>query len=258
MEFFGQTRIITELNIIIKELLKGENLNLLFRAPSGYGKTVLGLKILSYFPNNFKVYVPQNGRISELDFTKRIHFIDEVHELLEPEYLYPFMDSKRFIFLFASNESGDLKEPLVNRCIPFIFSDYSKDEMLQMIHTLLLKNNLYLNSELEEVIVNNTQNNPRIAEQLCRRLVMVFKNYCIPKTREELENILMQVLQIHDGFTEYHDRYLNYLNRVRVSSLDNISSATRIDKATIKRDIEPYLLYKNLIRISSKGRGIIN
>jgi len=58
-------------------------------------------------------------------------------QLKEPEFLYYFLDSGKFTFFLLSNESGNLKEPLINRCIPFIFHPYSQKEINLMVKTRL-------------------------------------------------------------------------------------------------------------------------
>jgi Holliday junction resolvasome RuvABC ATP-dependent DNA helicase subunit len=254
--FVGQTKIMEELNIIYNRMKGGDDFNILFRAPSGYGKTDLGLRIIAGFPNEYLYYIPDDAGKINLVLSYRIHFIDEVHTLKQPELLYPHMDSKLFTFLLASNESGELKEPLVNRCIQFIFEEYTKEELSLYVNNIFNNFGIKLSSKQIEIITENGIGNPRIIKQICQRLINIFRIYGIPKDENELVNYIINILRIDNGLTEYHIRYLNYLKEVKRSSLVNISNCTHIDKATIVRDIEPVLLYKKLIKITPKGREI--
>jgi Holliday junction resolvasome RuvABC ATP-dependent DNA helicase subunit len=72
-----------------------------------------------------------------------------------------------------------------------------------------------------------------------------------------MRTLLRNVLQIEDGLNPLHRRYLEYLTKVRRASLDSIIFATRIDRKTILREVEPVLISRNLIMITSKGRILL-
>jgi Holliday junction resolvasome RuvABC ATP-dependent DNA helicase subunit len=50
--------------------------------------------------------------------------------------------------------------------------------------------------------------------------------------------------------------YLAFLERVRTASLTTLTSSLGINRETIQTEIEPQLLYKGRIKITSKGREI--
>jgi Holliday junction DNA helicase RuvB len=165
------------------------------------------------------------------------------------------MDSKRYVFLLASNESGELKEPLKNRCIQFIFSPYSNQDMNLIVSDILNKYNL--SEEVTNEIASRCRSTPRIAKVVCERLSYIFKSYLVPRNLAELDQILNGILNIRaNGINEMDQIYLNYLYDVKKSSLTNLIYSTGIDKNTILTEIEPHLLHLKLIRITSKGREI--
>jgi len=72
-----------------------------------------------------------------------------------------------------------------------------------------------------------------------------------------VREIIRDVMGIENGIGPLEKRYLDYMRVTTRSSLQNLCYALHVDKATIQREIEPILLVKNLIRISSKGRELI-
>ncbi len=260
--FYGQDAIKRELNFLIKDIKNEDNNhNILFRAPSGYGKTTAAfmmIKVINDGLKNFGYYTPDSdGNIPEICDFYRIHFIDEVHCLKHPEILYPLLDSGNYTFILASNESGDLKEPLKNRCIQFIFEPYTETDMFNIVNDIL--NRYHLSEELIMEIAIRCKNIPRIAKIICERLVYVFNNYLVPNNIEELNSILQNILHIEQkGLTKQDLIYLDYLKNIENSSLQNIIYGTGIDRNTILTEIEPFLLHLGLISISSRGRKINN
>jgi len=252
-----QKRVKRELDLILPQIKNGVNLNILLRAPSGYGKTVTGLMMLKYLDPNYENSTysipPDENTVFEILKDKRFHFIDEIHIIKNPEYLYEYMDSNNYTFLFATNESGSLKEPLRNRCFPIIFGRYIKKELMQIVDEFLKGYNLP--DEFLKIIADRVKGNPRIAKILCMRLQFVFTRYGICKTEKELTLVLDTILYVKEnGITELDEIYLNYLSTVKLSSLSNIVNSTKIDRYTITNEIEPNLLEKGIISITGRGR----
>ena len=129
MKFYGQTEIIEELKILSSKVLAGKNYNILIKGISGSGKTTIAKMFLSWVVSydNGIVILPRGDQdFSEYFKNKRFILIDEIHELSKPEWLYPYLDSGKYTFILITNESGELKEPLVNRCIPIVLKPYTK------------------------------------------------------------------------------------------------------------------------------------
>jgi Holliday junction resolvasome RuvABC ATP-dependent DNA helicase subunit len=116
-----------------------------------------------------------------------------------------------------------------------------------------------LEENLLSIIADRCKLTPRIAKVLCERLKIFFNAYGIPEDPDTLKMLLNDRLLIGEkGLTELDNRYLNFLRSVgRNISLQNIIIGAQIDKETILTEIEPHLLYLNLIKITSKGRELV-
>lgn len=255
MIFIGQKRIIEELNIILPQIKENKlNMHFLLRGKSGYGKTLLGLKICTYLSYDKYQYVFADNIIKPYQGFSSM-FIDEIHLLENPEFLYKWLDEKEKTFIFATNEFADLKEPLVNRCTVFTFEDYLEEELLEIVKIYINDNN-YTN-EMLTLVYRACNSNPRKISNLCSRLRAIGNQ--IPITNiDELNYVIEKIIGIKDGLDPLCRKYLEILKILGKSSLENISRTAGISKAVIQSEIEPVLLYKGLISITSKGRSITN
>ena len=252
--FYGQTEILKELEIIKEEIIKGRNFSLLFVGASGYGKTTLafgfmnslgGLSVAEYLP-------PINYLFTK---EKRFHIFDEIHLIEHIETLYPIIDSGQYTNIFITNEYGVVPEPLLNRCIPFVFVPYTHDELKAILSNRL--NQYRLTEEMLDYLALCTDGVPRRAKILSDRLNYIFINRGVPINLNQLQNLCQDILGINSsGLDRLQEMYLDYLRMVGKSGIDSISASLRIPKTVILRDIEPGLIYRNLIDITSRGRMI--
>lgn len=250
MRFIGQKRILEELNYLVKDIKNNNvNHNLMFRAPSGYGKTTLGFILIKSFGglDSCNYYVPDSKGEINFKANKRFLFIDEIHTLGVPEVLYPFMDSNNYTFVLMSNESGGLKEPLRNRCIQLIFDKYSDEDAIEICRGFIPE----LPDDKLKIIQERIGNNPREIKIYCERISTFFRN-----SNLGLEEILDRMDIKEDGMNIMDGIYLNVLDRLTTASLNTIVQLTGLDRTTIVSEIEPKLLYTGKILITSKGRSI--
>lgn len=261
--FVGQEGIITQLNKVYIPLMKaGKNFNFLFKAPSGMGKTMLAklTAVCTEEPLESMVYfLPDDtGSIDYQYLTnKRFIIIDEAHTLKNQEMLYPILDKGNKTFLIASNEFGLLKEPLQNRCINFIYQPYTVDDMINIILLYSEELNYEIKLNFVKELVKCSGTNPRLAKSMLSAIY----NYELAgnpkiKTTKQLTETLSNIYGIQDGLNVLQRRYLEFLRGAESASLDLISYVLRVDKMTVRRDIEPILIERNLIGIGARGRYI--
>jgi Holliday junction resolvasome RuvABC ATP-dependent DNA helicase subunit len=219
-------------------------------APSGYGKTRMALLMCNYLCRDGKFnYILCDRGEHKFNPQYRVHFYDEVHKLENPEFLYPIMDSRKYVIILATNESGNVLEPLWNRCVPLLFSDYSTEELRYIIRRAFPYN---VDDAFIDAVVEAGSRNPRVILSITHRLCTYVRQRGIPT---DITEVLRNFFGIEDGLDIASRRYITYLQTVGGrASIDTLSSGLHLSKSTLLYQVEPILLYRKLIQITSRGR----
>lgn len=254
MRFIGQRHIMKQLYFLLRELYESDvGANFLLRGPSGYGKTTMALSMCEFLAGkNFRVYWAD---WTELVFDKRVIFIDEIHRLKSHEGLFQIMDSKKHVFIFATNQDSTLPEAFVNRCYQFIFSDYTDEELI-LIAMEAAKFGTSDENFLKIIEAGNR--NPRVITKLLDKFASFFhQNPQVNSRTADYDEILKDVFDIQDGLDTLCRRYVEVLQDVGgTASLSLLKNILHVDEGTILQDIEPVLTRKKLVKITKKGRTI--
>ena len=254
MEFIGQRHIREQLDFILPEIADKGSAAFLLRGPSGYGKTDLAMRMANYISGTN--YSMKLGNVESFYPDVRVHLIDEIHLCPTIEEYYPLIDSRRYVFIFTTNEDSVLPEALVNRCYDFIFTDYSLDDLKRLVNS---KSDINLRDEQLEYVIEFCNRNPRSILSIVQRLSM-WQKYNVQLnliTLTEFKLVAERVFGVEDGIDILSRRYLEVLNNLGGrASLSAIRASLHVDEGTIKAQIEPALLYKNKIQITSRGRSL--
>jgi len=257
MNFIGQAYIQEQLEFILPDIKDNGSAAFMLRGPSGYGKTDLAVRICNYVSGSR--YTMKLGDVTTFYDDIRTHLVDEIHLCRTPEMYYPLIDSNEYIFVFTTNSDSTLPEALVNRCYDFIFDNYEDEDLLQIISSRVPE--MVLPNEQLVYIIEFCNRNPRIILSTVQRLVMWQRRYSIriaDLSMEDFSIIMERVFGVKDGVDILCRRYLEALTGLGGrASLSSIQSQLHVDEGTIKAQIEPALLYKNKITITSRGRSII-
>lgn len=257
--FKGQRVLKNELAIYMEEMLEN-NLNIFLRARSGYGKTKLAHLIAKYVrikKNEDYYYYLMDSEIRQLRIDRRIIILDEIHLVTNPEWLYPYLDSKKNSFILCTNEYYQTKEPLSRRCIELTFNTYSDAEIKEIVEEFYGEHNFPLRYKFYKIIANISRGRPSTALTISNRLLMILKSIGVPESSEQFFGILQEFLGIDSlGYNELDRRYIEFLQKSGRASLNTIALTLNIDKKVILEEIEPKLIEDSILRITSKGREI--
>ncbi len=259
MKFINQNRIMHEVKPLIEGIKAGDHQNILFQGPAGCGKTSLAKYVAEHTLEDFSFQIPVKGNINWTGMrTYSTNIIDEIHEFKNFENLYPLLDDRDQSFIFCTTEYGETPEPFLTRCIRFSFEPYNVGHLSTIVKNYSKGRKFILDStEAYTLVAEASRGSPRLAKQRYDRIKRIMDYYSQEPSAENVRFVLNKIGIYDFGYSAEDFRYLEYLKNVVSSSLENISRTLRIDKNTIAKEIEPYLLEKGNILITSKGRKFV-
>ncbi len=255
---------------------------------SGMGKSTLAKliaknlqqKIHIYYANNFRKPTDLFSCLTKMK-TNEILFIDEIHRLNKEleEFIYPVLESyslsimmgkeynakivnvklSNFTIIVATTELHKVSEQLLNRFPIFLqLTIYNELHLSKIIINLLNNKNIKIEKKALTLIVNCTKLNPRIANNLIKRIY----DFClvdnISNITFEYLNLIFQKLNIFEnGITEIDKIYLEMLQNGPYS-LKTMQQLTNYPLNMIINKIEPNLLKNDYIKKTNKGRILTN
>lgn len=258
--FFGQEKALYKLDAAARRVIEGQNLNILLKGKTGQGKTTLADIFLSYISTSkieeeriIRIIPNKDVQFPHLFEGKRYIFIDEIHTMTDPEWIYPYLDQHNHTFIACTNESGKLKEPLANRFSEIQLEPYSDQELIGIVNQNLPYR---LDDTLALRIVKVGKRLPRtIIENICSWIKILSDQP--PSSIEELESIL-ESIGYSNGLNAQERDYLDFLHRTGgKASLSLLCSGLHLVPETILRDIEPGLVMDQRIAITPKGRILL-
>jgi Holliday junction DNA helicase RuvB len=254
------------LNVIINQ----KPLHFLITGHAGMGKTTLaqiiknqlGFNFYSYVGNSFTQDTLRDFLIKNEENPKpAVLFLDEIHsadkEILE--FMLPIIEDYKlneiklrpFVMICATNEKTTLlrkSKPFCDRIqIQIQLEDYNAEEI-----KILLKQynnqiyNIDIPEEVYDILSTNTRFNPRIA-------IAYMDLYIGCK---DIKIVLEAHRVIKNGITDVDLKILNHLNSVGNKAIGEqaLSVIANVERMDYVELIEPYLMRRNLISRTSRGR----
>jgi len=252
------------MKLILDKLKKGERRNLLFSGLAGTGKTYSAKMCAS---ETRKPFLYLNGAMSKRKIINlmlsakdnAIILIDEIHNLPEKvaEIIYSaiqdneiYDDGKRNIlnnitFIGTTTEPENLPKPLQDRFMRIEF-----DEPDEQTLTKILKK-MGLNDECIAYLINYTLN-----IRILKKIIEYTELYGEKNEENLIKVFRLMKINIYSGLSDEQEKYISHLKSIKKASLRNLSLVLRRSENYIKLDIEPDLIRKQMIIISSRGREL--
>lgn len=249
---------------LVLKRIKTERFNLLFSGNAGTGKTYSAKMIAC---ETRKPFLYLNGAMSKRKITDLIRsiaphsiiLIDEIHNLPEKiaEIIYSaiqdneiYDDGKRFLldnitFIGTTTEPERLPRPLLDRFMRIEFEEPNEETAKQ----ILLK--MGLDEECVDLLINYTLN-----IRILKKFIEYTKLYGELNKDNLIKVFKLMRINIYSGLSEEQDKYLAYLKKIGKAGLRNISLVLKKSEDYIKLDIEPDLIRKSMIIITSRGREL--
>lgn len=293
-DYIGQDDVKVQLENAIKAAkLRGAPLkHIILFGNAGLGKTTLSRIIANEMNSGF---IEMNGPSIRdvqgfVNIFSKVHegdvvFIDEIHRLptVCAEAIYSAMEDyrisymtknpetgnsenitinlPRFTLIGATTHSGMLAKPLLDRfTLQFHLKPYTDEDICKIVEHSFSKLNLECSTTCAMEIAKRSRGIPRKANAY----VDQFSDKALLEGTSiidfEMITTLFNQLRINeDGLDSFDMDYLVTLNDKYGGGpigLDTLCSCLSIDKNIVENQIEPYLLFKGLIKVSSSGREL--
>lgn len=243
--FIGQEKVIVRLRMW---LYSGDPPNILLRGQFGSGKTTLAKWYADSLDPNYyyhmcsrdPAYPPEDSCVVVLD---------EIHRLFPEELWYEYPG----VIVGCTTEGAPINPAFQSRFIPMWMEPYTQQEL-----TRIVSESVGLPATLSGVIATRSRGVPRTAILIGRAFKAWVKYHrYMPESTAECEKVLDSLGIFEGGYNEHDRVYLEFLFEHGPVSLDTIAKSINRPKRLVEQEIEPFLLQKQKIKITSKGRCVI-
>ncbi|CCP24068.1 Holliday junction branch migration DNA helicase RuvB [Mycoplasmopsis cynos] len=291
-EFIGQENLKKTLKAMIDSAKQQKKIlsHLLFYGLPGMGKTTLVSLIGSEM--NKKIHFIQGTNIERksdlINVLSVINegdivFIDEIHSINKTvvEFLYNAMEDfvfdliigvegnsrpmrmkiKPFTLIGATTKINEISQPLKDR-FGYIgrLINYNDVEIFKILKNTAKRLNIDINDECIEKIVSYSRKTPRIANHLLQRVNDFAISLNEGKINLKTIKKTFKCMDLYEyGLSKDHIEYLEILKEAffeKYASLFTLTGLARFAKEDILTEIEPILLFYELIEKTSRGRRI--
>lgn len=250
--FIGQEAVQKRISLWIETNFRT---NTLFRGGPGSGKTTLAkIYAEAISGGDYYYHLCTSGTRIDPPEGAKVILLDEIHNLKNEEAWYEFPG----VLIGCTTEGAPISEPLMTRMTEIWMDEYTLQELAQIV-----VNKVSLTPIAAYAISLRARGNPRVALRLAREVQTYTGYYGAPKTDspritlEEYGNILDQFDTMPGGYTKNDLLYLEALGALGgTASLATLTATLGLSRSTLTDEIEPFLLSKKVIVITSKGRAL--
>jgi len=149
------------------------------------------------------------------------------------------------VFIGTTTEPEKLPKPLLDRFMRIEFEEPD----INMTTQILKK--MGLTDECINLMTNYTLN-----IRILKKIIDYMKLYGGLNKENLIKVFRMMKINVYSGLSEEQEAYIDYLKEVKRAGLRNLSLVLRRSENYLKLDIEPDLIRKRMILISSRGREL--
>ncbi len=159
-------------------------------------------------------------------------------------------------FICCTTDKGQLTDAMESRLHPIHLQDYEVGDKELVVQNILGKYKITLQKD-DLILISNTSKSMRNLTKICERIV----DYAVGQSNLNLthQDILkvLDILGLDLNGCDINDRkYLGYVREHAPVSLSNIARYLNVPEKDVKEKIEPFLIRKEWITITAKGRTL--
>ena len=252
------------MKLVLEKLKSGEKIDLLFVGNAGTGKTFSAKMICCELGWNWVYINGEMGRKKIIEILKNVKdnsviCIDEIHNLTDSvaEVIYPAIEYryigeggeetelKNIIFIGTTTEPEELPKPLLDRFFRVEFEEPDKEILSEILRKQGVEN------QVIDYLLNYTQNIRQI-----KKLLEIMRLYGGYNMDALVKVFRIKGINLYSGLSKIQEEYIEYLKKVGKASLRNICLVLRKNENFIKYEVEPELIRKGIIVITSRGREL--
>lgn len=255
-EYIGQKDAKAMVKIIIAAANKEHRSlpNILIVSGFGLGKTTLAKLILQTAGQPVIVRDAASLSAENLPASGTI-IVDEMHNLKAEvsDSLNVRIDSGQLVLIGCTTNPGRVPSAFRSRFRTIYLSDYTPDDLANMLHQVSTRKGTYIDYNLLSEIAKRSRRNARAAIQNLSFIFDFASANALSVDSKVVCNAFEMLGVDEKGFLERDHAYVNALMD-RPVGLQYLASKTGIDAKTIEEEVEPYLLQMGIIDRTPKGR----
>ena len=232
-------------------------------APSGMGKTLFSSILASQLEK--KIIFTTGGELkSEQIFIDKlvesdggVIFVDEANRLPKRVgfFILPLIEQfsiqgkaiKKFTVILATTHKGDISkdlDALIQRCDNISLEPYKDAELLEIVEQYRKKQypSIQIPESVMKDMIKSCRNTPRNAKNFVRAYAY----------NSDWDKIKKYNNIIKDGLTNTDISALKYLEKCGGAGQNSIANFLRVKPQTYLYEVEPYLIFKELIEVNNK------